>query len=266
MGTGMDINFYPRLRSRTDISNNREYIWLRTDGPNPIRCHPYQHNRTGRPVQDPSPRTYNLQCSQLLLHWRRWLHLVRSLSPSHSHTRTATPWNTPRSSRPAVHRRHSTGSPTLSRRRRRVRSGSFTSWRRRLSKQRLGTFVRSSSGSPECHRPKRAPARRRHSRTRMLRHHRYRRGSRLRCRRRWKWRPKHRLEKGEGYCTISIRMATTMASMIFSSAPATQTGWPALSYDQMVHGNVYPPSLLVSFSASIYIMRWTISTLIVLQP
>jgi hypothetical protein len=43
MGMDMDINFYPRVRSRADIDFNRGYgcgkIFAISD-PNPIRCHP----------------------------------------------------------------------------------------------------------------------------------------------------------------------------------------------------------------------------------
>jgi hypothetical protein len=44
MGTGMDINFYPRVRSQADIDSNHGYGCGRIfaiSGPNPIRCHPY---------------------------------------------------------------------------------------------------------------------------------------------------------------------------------------------------------------------------------
>jgi hypothetical protein len=48
MGTGMDINFYPRVRSRTDIDSNHGYSCERIftiSDPNSIRCHLYGSSR-----------------------------------------------------------------------------------------------------------------------------------------------------------------------------------------------------------------------------
>jgi hypothetical protein len=48
MGTGIDINFYPWIRSRTDIGSNRGYGYGRIfaiSNSNPICCHPYIYIR-----------------------------------------------------------------------------------------------------------------------------------------------------------------------------------------------------------------------------